>query len=133
MEPKEIAERYQVFLPDLIKAACEYEDILLGVIWKMNEIQKTVLKIKVLEGMKWERAAHCGFTVSKTRESLFSVFAWFWFSQSDQLLDLFVFVWMLLELTWCMSARCVVLSCLQVPAFPILYYKAVAPAPNMIG
>lgn len=64
MEPKEIAEHYQVFLPYVIKAACEYEDILLGVIWKMSGIQKTVLKIKVLGRVKWKRAAHCGFTVS---------------------------------------------------------------------
>lgn len=84
--------RYQIFLPDVIKAACEYEDILLDIIWKMNEIQKTVLKIKVLGRTKWERAAHCGFTVSKTRGGLFSVFAWFWFSQSGQMLDLSVFV-----------------------------------------
>lgn len=64
------------------------------------------------------------------------MFSWFWFSQSGQLLVLSVCL-DTIGAHRCVSAGCVVLSCLkklyQVPAFPKTHYRAVAPAPNMIG
>lgn len=58
------------FLSYVIKAASaisllsKCEDILLCVIWKIKEVQKTVTKTRVLGKMKGERAAKCGFIIS---------------------------------------------------------------------
>lgn len=42
----------------------KYEDTLLCTIWKMKEVQKNVMKTKVLGKMKGEGAAKCGFIIS---------------------------------------------------------------------
>lgn len=79
----------------MIKAASailllsKYEEIVLCV-WKMKEVQKTVMKTKVLGKMKGKGQLNVALLFQISEGNLVSVFAWVCFSQSGQLLDLFV-------------------------------------------
>lgn len=71
-----------------------------------------------------------------TRGSLFSVFAWFWFSQSCQLLGLSVCLDSIgAHVVYVSRVYCSIFPTKVIPSSSLCKacYKAVAPAPNTIG